>query len=264
VCRDNLKCLAHGADVCADPAVNMLTDTHIADLVTCANQKCPAPSVNASVPAVVAAASASPPAHYPEQLACMGLKCAGKVAALLEDKDTKRLTECLGDAVDGCTDPIWDCLGNDACREHLQCWTEGGGDVVSDFWHMVTDQRERQFDSALVECVEECSSRGNIFTKALCFATKCGPEAFSCFRDPTCKKALTDAPKLVLKCGKPSLHDPLFRKAGRCVGQVLNTCGKAGLEMVRDPNLADIVTCNAQCTRPPTMQVQAQLAEVIV
>merc|ERR1711920_1211974 len=49
VCRDNLKCLASGANVCADPGLNLLTDSSLPALMTCANQKCPAPTVHPNV-----------------------------------------------------------------------------------------------------------------------------------------------------------------------------------------------------------------------
>lgn len=57
ICNNNLHCWTDGAAACAGPTVNMLTDTHISSLMTCANQKCPA--VKQAAPADMAVAVVS-------------------------------------------------------------------------------------------------------------------------------------------------------------------------------------------------------------
>jgi len=254
LCRDNLACLAKGAGVCADPAVNMLTDTSIPGLMTCANQRCPAP---AGIPNGTAfpMLDVATPSHYPEQLACMGYKCAGEVASLLGDKDVGAAAMCLMNGLEGCSDAIWDCLGDSACQSELHCWIDSSMQDSSDIWKMVTDKAERAFDEELVICVSDCySKRKNPLAAAFCLAGTCGPKASKCLGDSTCRAVFTDLPKAVWKCAGTSLRDAKFTKAARCAAQMADTCGRAGIELLRDQNLAKIVTCNAQCTRPPQQQ----------
>lgn len=256
VCRENLSCLAKGAGVCADPAVNVLTDQSIAGVMTCANHRCPAP---AGVPngTRLQGLELAPPSHYPEQLACMGFKCAGEVARLLGDKDVWAMTTCLANGAEGCGDSLWECVGDGSCQRELQCWTDSLVADSSDIWKMVTDPAERSFDRELVTCMSECNANHKSrLAKAFCVAGKCGVKAMKCAGDSTCRGVFTDLPAAVLKCAPSSLKDPKFTKAARCAAQMADTCGRAGIELVRDQNLAKIVTCNAQCTRPTQKQTE--------
>jgi hypothetical protein len=246
LCHQNLECLGNGASICADPAVNMLTNAHIADVVKCANAKCPSALTEelSSVPE-----SSSQPAHYPMQLACIGIKCQPLVH-LLKDEQLQQVLTCAAEASDSCDVSIWDCLGDHGCQSQLHCWADGLGAATDDFWKMLTDDKERAFDVELVQCVESCDN-GNKIADALCVAGKCGVKALKCMSDTTCKAALLDIPKVVSKCGPTSRTDAMFMKGVHCAGEILGQCGKAGLDIVRDTALGDLVTCQAQCTRTP-------------
>jgi len=258
LCEENLKCAAHGAHVCGDPAVNWLTNPGIADLVMCANQRCPAPAKGNSI--ALSPAPEAQPAHAAEQLACMGLHCADKAEALLKDKDVSSLNTCIADAVDGCSDIIWNCLGDDSCRGAVQCWSKALADERTNALKLVTDPKEREQDMALVKCISECKHRShNPFAKALCIVSKCGSKALHCLHDSTCRAVLEGIPKAVHKCGNATINNNYFQKAARCFGQFADRCSKAGIELVRDPAIADLARCNSQCTRTPTSK-----SEVIV
>lgn len=249
VCRDNLACLTKGAGTCADPALNVLTDTSISGLMTCANQRCPAP---AGLPGgELQGLDLAPPAHFPEQLACMGLKCAGEVASLLHDKDLGAMNKCLVHGLEGCGEALWDCMGDKSCHQELQCWGDGIAQDGADLWKMVTNRAERAIDEELAACASQCyRQHQDPLAKALCIAGTCGQKALGCMRDATCRDLFTDLPKTVLRCGA-SLKDAKFTRAATCGAKMVEACGGAGIELVRDQSLAKIVTCNAQCTRPP-------------
>merc|ERR1711907_428097 len=106
------------------------------------------------------------------------------------------------------------------------------------------------FDVELVQCVQSCD-QGSKLADAFCVATSCGPKALKCLTDATCKKALLDIPAVVSKCGPTSTSNAMFMKGVQCVGKVLDRCGRTGLDLVRDTELADLVECQAQCTRAP-------------
>mmetsp|Transcript_85206 Transcript_85206/g.268670 ORF Transcript_85206/g.268670 Transcript_85206/m.268670 type:complete len:526 (+) Transcript_85206:71-1648(+) len=256
ICRDNLLCLAKGANVCADPAVNLLTDVSIAKVMTCANQRCPAPG---GLPngALLPALQMGPPSHYPTQLACMGFHCAGKVARLLGDKDVGSMATCLVDGLESCNGTLWDCLGDESCKRDVKCWADSVWDESDNLWKMVTDKAERSFDAELYTCVSGCYTvRKNPFSRAFCIAATCGRKALECGIDSVCRGIFTELPEAVVKCGYPSLRNPEFMQAAKCIAQMGETCGRAGIELVRDQTLADIVTCNAKCTRPPQPETQ--------
>merc|ERR1740121_1129708 len=116
VCRDNVKCLASGMAKCSAPGVNFLTDTHIADLITCAGNKCPHPQ-NATV--AVKATEPFPTENAPapidaiSQLLCIEAKCPLKLPKILLDQDSKDLLHCVGKTN---FSTVWECLGEDQCK----------------------------------------------------------------------------------------------------------------------------------------------------
>jgi len=246
LCNENLKCFSDGAGVCADPAVNMLTDSHIANVIRCAKAKCSATDTE-ELPHL--AANIGQPPHYPAQLACIGLKCQ-PVMHMLQDPALGDVATCAISAANSCDVDIWDCMGNQTCREDLHCWTGGLGDASVDVWKMLTDDAHRAFDEALYECMVACDKSSKTDT-AFCLATKCGPKAFQCLEDTTCRAALLEVPKTALKCGLASVKDVMFKQGVQCAGKILSACGMAGLNIVRDGALGDLVACQAQCTRDP-------------
>lgn len=248
LCHQNLKCLADGAGVCADPAVNMLTNSHVADLVKCANKKCPAQDLEDDGNKIHIDDDISKHS-FPYQLACIGEKCQ-PIQHMLSDSDIDTVTSCVGDASDSCEVDLWGCLGDEGCRTQLHCWVGGLSEAGEDLWAMLTDDAERKFDTELVHCVESCDG-GSYVDDAICVATKCGLKVTKCWTDKQCRGALLDLPKTLLKCGPSSLNSSMFMSGLNCVGGIFNRCGKAGLNLVRDKTLADLVTCQVQCTHQP-------------
>jgi hypothetical protein len=247
LCNQNLQCLGNGASICADPAVNMLTNEHVADVVKCANKKCPSAT---TVEARGVPERSSQPSHYPAQLACIGLKCQ-PMQQLLQDRSLEKVAACASDASTSCDVSLWDCLGDKGCQSQLHCWADGLGSTSDDLWKMLTDDAERTFDVDLVQCVQSCD-QGSKIADAFCVASLCGSKALKCLSDATCKKALLDIPTVVSKCGPSSTSNAMFMKGAHCVGKVLSRCGRTGLDLVRDTELADLVSCQAQCTRAPS------------
>lgn len=248
LCHQNLKCASHGVGVCADPAVNVLTDSHVADVINCANSKCPSNSTE-ELPHL--AEYSSQPAHYPEQLVCIGLHCHPLLNLLRDDKLTAVMT-CVGDSYSTCETGLYECLGDEGCRDQLHCWADGLGKAGEDVWKMFTDSSERAFDMELLQCVESCTSKGSKVADAVCLATQCGPKALHCLSDSTCKQMLVDIPNVLMRCGPSSRANPMFMKGVQCAGNIGIACGKAALEVVRDTTLADLVSCQTQCTRTPS------------
>jgi len=187
----------------------------------------------------------------------MGYKCVGEVARLLGDKDIRSMATCLIDGVQGCSQTLWDCMGDSSCHSELRCWIDGITQASSDIWKMVTDEAKRAFDKELITCMSDCYyKRKNPLAKALCIAGSCGLHASKCLADRTCRAAFfTDLPAAAFECAPASLKDPKFTAAAKCAAQMADTCGRSGIELLRDQNLAKIVTCNAQCTRPPHQQI---------
>jgi hypothetical protein len=247
LCHQNLKCFSDGVGVCADPAVNILTDSHVADAIRCANSKCPAATTE-ELPHL--AEYTSQPAHYAGQLACVGLHCHPLLKILGDDK-LSSVMSCAGDSYSTCETGFYECLGDEGCRDQLHCWADGLGNAGDDVWKMLTDDSERAFDMELFQCVESCHT-GNKVADAFCLATHCGKKALHCLSDTTCKAVLLDIPSVLRQCGPSSRADPMFMKGVQCAGNIGVTCGKAGLEVVRDTTLADLVSCQTQCTRTPS------------
>jgi len=254
VCHDNLMCLASGAEASADPVVNLFTDTSIAGLMTCANQKCPAPERPHVMKELVSPnglnRALSP--QWPGQLECMDRKCGFKVLdVLLKDKDVRNFAACTLPKYQTCGNTLWTCLGDDKCKASVSCWLSGIQDENSDVWKMLTSPSERAFLELLYSCVDECAHEPDGLKKALC-VSKCGLKATKCRDDSACRGAFGTLPRVALKCGIESLNAPIFREMSSCYGSMLADCGRAAIELVRDTELADLVTCNHQCTRPPT------------
>jgi hypothetical protein len=103
----------------------------------------------------------------------------------------------------------------------------------------------------LFQCIESCHN-GNKVADAFCLATHCGPKALHCLSDSICKAVLLDIPHVLRQCGPSSRANPMFMKGVQCAGNIGVTCGKTGLEVVRDTTLADLVSCQTQCTRTPS------------
>merc|ERR1712226_897609 len=219
--------------------------------MTCANKKCPAPTVhpeslkllsppdnlnltslpvsvqNVSILANTSMDSMSTFPSWPMQLACMNVKCGFKIFNLLLDKDIQAVGTCFAPAVESCGETLWTCLGDEKCRSTVQCWANGTEQEASDVWKMVTDQHERTFIELLFNCVEGCSGETNPLNKAVC-ASKCGLKSAKCVTDSTCRHAFDDLPLMATKCGVEALEDVKFKDAAKCIGHMAADCGRAG------------------------------------
>lgn len=255
ICHDNMMCLAQGVNTCADPAVNVLTDISIGNLVVCANQKCPAVTPMVETAEQLLDVAVSLP-HYQEQLACLGLHCAGKVLDLMKGRDVAALTKSLPQAVEECSPDVWQCVSEHKCLSDFRCWTAGLAGATQDLWTMLTNDAERTFDQGLVQCIEACEQKTSPISRAACLVGQCGVKGTKCLADSTCRKLLEDLPAIAVKCGPESVKElkdknSSFSKAVRCGLTVAERCGSDAVELLRGASLAGVVQCNVQCTRVP-------------
>jgi len=265
VCRANFECLGRGLEGCAGPAVNILTDAKVADFVSCAGSKCPHPAGGAAEveaaplpPAAAPGAGGAEPKSAGEQLLCMAEKCGREVLTVLEDQDTKELLRC---ALDGnltqLCGSVWQCLGDDKCREAVHCWAEPLAACEQDVWHMLTDPKERQALQANAACLRGCEAahNGDVVSGGFCVLDRCAEDLLACKADAACWSALRCLPATVKGCAMPALdayvHQPLFADSTKCLALGLESCGRGAVEMLRDQNVAKAVQCAAQCTRAP-------------
>jgi len=262
VCQKNLKCLGNGIASCAAPATNILTDTKIADFVSCAGRQCPHPHVpedrdvssNAFVPMEFTGA----PTNTAEQLLCMASKCGTTALQILADQDSKDLFSCISqrDLPDVCP-AVWNCLADEACRQALTCWSKPFDSCSSDMWHALTDADQRQRIESTVQCIQSCeqSHHENFVEATFCVMSKCGEAVLSCNKDETCRSAVMCMPDMVGECVMPQLEayidQELVSNATKCIGRGLEYCGAAAVEMLRNDDVAEAVKCNAQCTITP-------------
>lgn len=259
VCQENLQCVGKGVAACAAPATNILTDTKIADFITCAGQKCqhPSPPHHKNCSAVENSWSAAP-SNTAEQLLCMASKCGDKALKILGDQDNKDLLTCMthDDLPDLCPS-VWNCLGDKACTQALSCWSKPFKTCSSDMWHVLTDADQRKRIEHTVSCIEECGhDHSDDFVDAtFCVMDKCGEAVLDCNKDDVCREAVKCVPNTVGQCVLPQLESyiqqELFNNATKCMGRGLELCGAATVEMLRNDDVAAAVTCNAQCTIKP-------------
>lgn len=273
VCRQNLQCLGHGVTQCGAPTVNMLTDSKIANFITCAGTKCPHPVQDATVPLLVLSGNdstlasrpgslpeqqlVSAPGSVPGQLLCMAKKCHSQVFTVLGDQDTKDALTCAfkADAGNLCPD-VWKCLGDKKCSAALNCWSKPLDVCGQDVWHVLTDNGERNRIEHTTGCLRKCvKQHADDFVQAFfCFLDQCGADLLSCSKDSSCKSAVKCLPETVGECAKPSLdayiHQDLFKNSVKCLGQGLETCGRGVVSLLQDQNIAHAAQCLAHCTRP--------------
>jgi len=270
VCQDNLKCLGHGVSACAGPATNMLTDGKIADFISCAGSKCPHPSIpehgaseaRDDAVAVQGSASMGSPQNPAEQLLCMAAKCGDKGMAILADQDTKDLASCLATRDLPVLFPsLWNCLADESCKEAITCWSKPFESCESDMWHALTDAAQRQRIESSVACLKDCeSAHSDDFVDAtFCVLDNCGEEVLSCNQDDTCRSAVKCVPETLGVCAAPLLEayteQELLNNATKFIGRSLEYCGAAAVEMLRNQDIADAVSCNVQCSIVPTTVV---------
>lgn len=153
-------------------------------------------------------------------------------------------------SVESCGTSVWDCLGDSACKSSLQCWASGTVQESSYIWKMVTDEKERSFLELLEHCFAGCSSESNPLKKVGCVA-KCGAKSAKCMLDENCRGAFDEMPFTVAKCGIHDIGNTKFLDALKCAGEMSADCGRAGIELLRDEKLANLLACNHQCTREP-------------
>jgi len=243
VCHDNLQCLTHGVTQCLDPAVNLLTDSNIADLVTCAGSKCPHPAStprSSRVAAVLRASQPEQPSDLEEQLLCVASKCGSGVRKIFGDEDTKELTRCaLQSAVPGECSSVWKCLGDPACNAAIKCWAKPFDVCKEDVWKVLTMADERKRIENGLSCVRGCEQdhRDDFVGLAFCMLDRCGQGLLDCWKDATCRGAVKCLPDTAASCAVQQLdtyvHNELFRNSTKCFGHSLESCGRGAVEMLR-------------------------------
>lgn len=272
VCRQNAKCLGHGVADCWAPVVNLGTDTHIADFMDCASRSCPAPE---ALPPAVAGASAvsvsAQPSSAAEQLLCVASKCGEDVLRVLGDSNTKGLLTCaLDPRLHDLCPAVWECLGDAQCRTALECWSKPLETCADDVWDVLTGETERARLERIASCSAKCQKRNgtDLVEEAFCLLDACGQEFLDCYHDQGCSKALKCMPRAVGTCAVTTLdanvHQPLFKKAAKCLGEGAKYCGRAAVEMLRDQTAAAAVRCAAQCTRPPQLTLPRRDAAALL
>jgi len=258
-CHENLQCLAHGVATCGGPAINLMTDSKIADFVACAGSKCPHPGRGfKNLPALQAVTGAEPTgtAH---QLLCMAEKCSSKSLKILEDQATRDLLTCA------ISDPelpklchsAWECLGDATCASDLSCIVKPFESCKDSLWHMLTTQVERQRIEQTAKCLHDCEQAhaGDFLAASFCVLDSCSQGILDCYRDSTCREAVKCLPSTAGQCAIPMLdayaHQALFRNTTKCLGRGLESCGRAAVAMLQDPDIAEAVQCASQCTITP-------------
>jgi len=267
VCRDNVKCLGSGVSQCSAPGVNILTDTKIADLITCAGSKCPHPVTGAPKHALTASASDAvslpAPVDAIGELLCMEAKCPLKLPKILLDQDSKDLLTC---AAKTNFSAIWDCLGDSGCQNALTCWSKPLETCTQDVWHLLTDTVQRTRIETAATCLRTCEQkhRDDFVAASFCVLDNCSQGLLDCHNDDACRSALKCLSATAMQCSMPTLEaytsDPLFQKAAKSLAFGLEACGRSAVEMLRDQNIAEGIRCAAQCTRTPN----ATSSEMIV
>lgn len=263
VCRENLQCLGTGIARCGGSAVNMLTDTKIADFVSCAGSKCPHPATRADAIAQVPMLApvplrSGPPSSAMEQLLCIAEKCGSRVLSIFTDQDTRDLLQCAlkADLMDLCSS-VWGCLSDPRCAKALSCWAKPFDSCKGDIWKVLTVDAERRRIEEGAGCLRGCEQehQGDFVGATFCVLDRCSEGLLDCYRDDTCRDALKCLPSTVGQCAVPQLEayvqQELFRNSTKCLGRGLESCGRAAVEMLRDQDIAVAVRCAAQCTRPP-------------
>mmetsp|Transcript_60129 Transcript_60129/g.115948 ORF Transcript_60129/g.115948 Transcript_60129/m.115948 type:complete len:346 (+) Transcript_60129:361-1398(+) len=271
VCRENLQCLGDGIGRCADPAVNMLTDSRIADFISCAGSKCPKPARTISSESLLPQNGifASPrrtpdPKHPAEQLMCIAERCGHSVAKIFDDEDTAELLHCtkVGNLTGLCSS-VWKCLANHHCAKAVQCWSKPLTKCATSTWHMLTDHKQRKALTANIACLRGCEAlhRDDFLGASFCVLDTCAKGLLACKKDKMCWTAVQCLPQTAEDCAMNSLdayvNQPLFEDSVKCLGQGFQSCGRRAVGMVQDLNIARAVQCAAQCTHKPpeTLQV---------
>jgi len=265
VCRENLKCLGHGLGECAEPAVNMLTDRRIADFVSCAGSKCPRPERAAILEKSVANALEAGASldkkslnatGVASQLLCVAKKCGSKVVRLLEGQELKDLRHCADPQTQLCSS-VWTCLGDTRCADALHCWSEPLMRCRDSAWHLLTDAETRRGLTKNVECLQGCRTKhaGDFTSGAFCVLDECSQDLLKCKANSDCWDAVQCLPHASDSCAMSTLEaytqQPLFQDSVKCLGGSLESCGRRAVSLLQDPDVAQAVSCAAQCTHQP-------------
>eukprot|EP00927_Polykrikos_kofoidii_P031003 TRINITY_DN26666_c0_g1_i1.p1 TRINITY_DN26666_c0_g1~~TRINITY_DN26666_c0_g1_i1.p1 ORF type:complete len:439 (+),score=53.56 TRINITY_DN26666_c0_g1_i1:88-1404(+) len=271
VCSDNVKCLGNGIAQCSAPSVNMLTDKHIADLVTCAHRECPHPQQLPREAGYVGTddsvvwPSSPAPVDAVTQLVCIQATCPSALPKIILDQDTKDLFSCIGK-----TDfaPVWKCLGDQQCKQSLSCWAKPLETCSKNVWEVLTDDARRKRMAANVACLRSCRKQhsDDFVDAGLCVLNECSQGLADCAHDEKCSSAVKCFPNMIGDCLVPEMEtyqqEPLFRDAIRAFAKGAEFCGQAAIEMLRDEDVADALRCAASCTRKPGITFNVSVSVV--
>merc|ERR1712232_173375 len=158
---------------------------------------------------------------------------------------------------------VWDCLGDTQCQNSLSCWTKPLDSCAGHLWNSLTNATQRHRIETGAACLRACEQKhqDDFVQAAFCALDTCSETLLDCYRDDECKSAVKCFPEAVADCALPTLENytsqALLRKATKALAIGLEKCGRAAVEMLRDPNVADAVRCAAQCTRHPYNAIDA-------
>jgi len=193
-----------------------------------------------------------------EQLLCMAGKCGKKALNILASQDAKDLLTCAAkDDLQGLCSSIWSCLGDDQCNAALKCWSKPFDTCKTDMWKVLTDAKERQRIELNVKCVRGCEkAHSDDFVQAsMCVLDACSESVLECYHDATCRSAVQCVPNTIGQCAMPFLErytkQELLRNSTKCVARGLELCGAASVEMLRNQDIAEAISCASQCSIAP-------------
>jgi len=268
VCFDNVKCLGNGLAQCAAPGVNLLTDIHIADLVTCAHRECPHPKqqqqhdVKGEPEQSVVEHMLPKPIDAVTQLVCIQTHCPLALPKILMGQDSMDLLSCVGKTD---FEPVWKCLGQAKCQQSLSCWAKPLEACTQNVWQLLTDNVRRKKIEDSVGCLRSCEKEhsDDFVDAGLCIFERCSHSLVDCAHDNKCANAVKCFPNMIGECATPTLEnyleEPLFRDAVKALSKGAEVCGKAAIEMLRDEQVADAVRCAGSCTRKPGIRFTASV-----
>lgn len=213
VCQQNLKCLGHGISECGSPTVNMMTDTKIADLITCAGTKCP---------------------H------------SGELAA------PAAANTCNGAALcPGYTDGDCECTaGTDASWSMWSC-SKRMGVAIDETWCSIPDCACHTKASNATSVLQTTSVPGSVAEQLLCMAGKCSSDALAVLKDQDTKNLMSCAASADLGhlCSSvwQCLGDATCAQSLECWSKPLRTCGQSVWKVLTDKPERDRIERTASC-----------------
>merc|ERR1719265_1868022 len=93
---------------------------------------------------------------------------------------------------------MWQCLGDKACSQALQCWSKPLDTCSHSVWHMLTDDIQRARIEKTAACTRSCGqNKSNDFVDGIfCLLDQCSQDLLECWKDDECKAAVKCMPEV--------------------------------------------------------------------